>query len=477
MKILFVTSEAAPFAASGGLGDVLGALPAELVRQGGKNTDIRVILPLYRQVSDKFRREMKTEMVFEFQYAWRRAYCGILSLIHNGVTYYFVDNEQYFRREGGLYGQYDDGERFAYFSMAVIEFILRSDDVPDILHANDWQAALSVVYLRTKYESDPKVQNIRTVYTIHNIEYQGKYDPYILGDVFALDEKYKSILEYSGCLNLMKGAIVCADRVTTVSPNYAKEIQYSYFAYGLEYITNLYSYKISGIINGIDTLYFSPDKGGDITVPYTADTVKDGKAKNKRALQESLGLTVDENIPLVIMITRLTHGKGVDLVLRIFDEMMQSGVQFVLLGTGDNEYERQFSDLCARYPDSARALIRFDRILSKQLYASADIFLMPSKSEPCGLAQMIACAYGTVPIVRSVGGLHDSIVPFGVDGSNGFRFNNFNAHELLFRIKDALSLYRDSHEEWDALVQRAMHSDFTWTTSAKRYLNMYAEMV
>ncbi len=473
MKILYVTSEAAPFAASGGLGDVMGALPKALEALHPGENEISVVLPLYSQIKQPLREKMTFLTSFEFNYSWRHEYCGVFVSELAGVKYYFIDNERYFKRDGGLYGQYDDGERYAYFCMAVMEFMLRCGMVPDVLHANDWQTAMTVIYLRTKYASCDALAGVKSVYTIHNIEYQGKFDPYILGNVFGLDERHKSILEFDGCLNLMKGAIVCADRVNTVSPNYANELRHAFFAFGLQNIINMYSYKISGVINGIDTEYFSPKAGGDIRFAYTDKKVKDGKTKNKLALQKELGLPEDAGIPMIAMITRLTHAKGIDLVLRIFEELMQENVQFVLLGTGDEQYERILSNLCARYGDKARALIKFDRVLSKQLYASADIFLMPSKSEPCGLSQMIACSYGTIPVVRAVGGLYDSIKPFGTDDSNGFLFNNFNAHEMLFKIKDALNLYYNCPEEWDLLVQRAMHTDFTWKKSAEKYLEIY----
>ena len=477
MKVLYVTSEAAPFAASGGLGDVMGALPKTMAGLCPEKDSVGVIMPLYGQIPAAMREKMEFVTSYEIEYSWRREYCGIFRASVEGVTYYFIDNEQYFKRGGGLYGQFDDAERFAFFSLAVVEYMLRSGNVPDVLHANDWQTAMTVVYLRTKFADCEALRNIKTVFTIHNIEYQGKFDPYILGNVFALDDCYKSILEYDGCLNLMKGAIVCADRVTTVSPNYANELRHAFFAFGLQNMINMYAYKMSGIINGIDTVYFSPDKGGDIRYPFSVATVKEGKAKNKMALQAELGLPQGKDIPMIVMITRLTHAKGIDLVLRIFEELMEENVQFVLLGTGDESYERIFTNLCARYPDKARALIKFDRVLSKQMYASADIFLMPSKSEPCGLAQMIACSYGTIPVVRAVGGLYDSITPFGAAGSNGFHFNNFNAHEMLFKLKDALNLYGRARQEWDEMVDRAMHTDFTWRKSAEKYLQVYQNLL
>jgi len=471
VDILYVTSEAAPYSASGGLGDVMGALP-QAVKAASPEDRVSVILPYYKnKVPKKLASDFRFVCEFRFRYVWRDAYAGIYAAESGGVTYYFVDNEQYFLRDG-LYGQFDDGERFAFFSTAVLEFMIRMEKKPDVLHANDWQSALTVVYLRTKYRSVKEFRSIKTVYTIHNIEYQGKYDLAILGDIFGLEEWDRPIVEYDGCINLMKGAIVMADRVTTVSPNYACELRQAYFAYGLQHVINANGHKLSGIINGIDTAYFSPDKGGDIAFPYSAENVWEGKAKNKAALQSELGLPVRRDVPLAVMITRLARQKGVDLLTCILDELLGTDMQFVILGTGDVDYEKTLGEIAARHPDKMRALIQFDRALSKRLYASADLFLMPSRSEPCGLAQMIACSYGTIPVVRAVGGLYDTIVPYGKEGANGFVFNNYNAHELLFRTKDALSLYRNP-DEWGKLILGAMKTDFTWDRSAKKYLSLY----
>ena len=471
VNILYVTSEAAPFSASGGLGDVMGALP-QAVLAASPDDRVSVILPYYKnKVPEALAKKLKFVTEFRFRYVWREAYAGIFSTELGGVTYYFVDNEQYFVRSN-YYGEFDDGERFAYFSMAVVEFMLRMDRIPDVLHANDWQTALTVVYLRTKYARVEELRSVKTVYTIHNIEYQGKFDPAILGDIFGLDDVYRQVVEYDGCVNLMKGAIVVADRVTTVSPNYACELRQAYFAFGLQHVINANGHKLSGIINGIDTVYFSPDKGGDIAFPYSLSDVWEGKAKNKAALQNELGFRVRRDVPLVVMITRLARAKGVDLLTCILDELLGADMQFVILGTGDADYEKTLTEIAERHPDKMRALIKFDRALSKRLYASADIFLMPSRTEPCGLAQMIACSYGTIPVVRAVGGLYDTIIPYGQENANGFVFNNYNAHELLFRVKDALSLYRNS-DEWGKLIAGAMKTDFTWDCSAKKYLALY----
>lgn len=470
MKILYITSEANPFAASGGLGDVMGALPISVSEEG---LEASVIMPLYDSVKEEHRCKLEKVIDINFNLAWRQTGASIFKIEHQGVTYYFVENFDYFSR-GRLYGEFDDAERFAFFSKAVVEFMIQSNNIPDILHANDWQTALTVIYLKTEFASHPMLSEIKTVYTIHNIEYQGQYGFQVLGDVFGINGNYMGILEYDGCINLMKGAIVVSDYVTTVSPNYANELEYDFFSFGLSPIIKAAKYKISGVINGIDYGYFSPEKGGDIVKKYTTRTVKSGKAANKKALQEELGLEVRPDVPLLVMITRFTAGKGIDLVLHILEEVLREDVQVVILGTGDKEYENRIAEI-ANHHNNLVALIKFDRVISKKMYASADIFLMPSKSEPCGLAQMIACSYGTIPIVRSVGGLYDSIKPWGTEGGNGFRFDNYNAHELLYSIKNALSLYRDK-KEWAKLVVAAKNSDFTWKKSAAKYIKIYNKL-
>lgn len=473
MKIFYVASEANPFIASGGLADVMGALPKTIASEY-PDTDVSVILPLYGHMKQVHRDKLSKYADISFKLSWRSTGASIYTTKENGVTYYFIENHFYFDR-GKLYGEYDDAERFAFFSKAVAEFMLQTGNVPDILNANDWQTALLVIYLKTEYASCQPLCGIRTVYTIHNIEYQGKFDPFILGDVFALDSKYCNIVEYDGCANLMKGAITVSDFVTTVSPHYAEELKYDFFAFGLQDIINQASHKLEGVINGIDYEYFSPDKGGDIDFPYTKRTVKSGKAKNKKAICRELGLNEDESIPLVVMITRLASQKGIDLLLHVAEEILAKKLQLVILGTGEKEYEDALVQLAEKHPN-LRALIKFDRVISKKLYASADIFLMPSKSEPCGLAQMICCSYGTIPVVRAVGGLYDSIIPYGEPGSNGFRFNNYNAHELLYALEAALDVYADK-DEWSALRKRAVNSDFTWSKSASKYMQIYNNLL
>ncbi|MBR2431504.1 MAG: glycogen synthase, partial [Clostridia bacterium] len=460
------------YAASGGLGDVLGALPITLA-EDNPSAEVSVIMPLYGSVKDEHRKAMVKVRDISFRYAWRDTGATVYKIQNGKVTYYFLENHYYFDR-GRLYGEYDDAERFAFFSLATVEFMLQTGNIPDILHANDWQSALSVIYLKTKFADIEALSGIKTVYTIHNIEYQGKFGMDILGDIFALDG-YASVVEYNGCINLMKGAIVSTDFITTVSPNYAYELHHDFFAFGLADIIQSVSAKMVGVINGIDYNYFSPEQGGDIYASYTAKTLKSGKKKNKLALQRELGLPESADTPLVVMITRLATAKGIDLVARIIDELLLEDIQFVILGTGEPEYEELFRRLEERY-ENCKALIKFDRVISKKMYAAADIFVMPSKSEPCGLAQMIACSYGTVPVVRAVGGLYDSIKPYGFDGENGFTFDNYNAHELLFTLKKAIDLYNNK-KAWDDLVMKAKRSDFSWNVSAGKYMRIYNKLM
>ncbi len=473
MKVLFVTGEASPYIASGGLGDVMGALPAAL-NETGEDIEAEVILPLYNSVRVMLSDELEKVIDIRFRLSWRETGATVYRHRTESVTYYFIDNQYYFDRPM-MYGEFDDGERFAFFSMAVIEYIIQSGNVPNILHANDWQSALSVIYLKTKYREDARINSIRTVYTIHNIEYQGKFDINTLSDVFALDNAFVGVVEYKGNINLTKGAMTVSDYITTVSPNYANELHHDFFAFGLADIVSSLSHKMCGIINGIDYTVFSPAKDTDIYAPYTKRGYKSGKAKNKKALQTELGLAVLPETPLITMVTRLTEGKGIDLFLHIADELLSENIQIVILGTGEKKYEDALCSLSEKY-ENFKAIIKFDRVLSKKLYAAADLFLMPSKSEPCGLAQMIACSYGTPPIVRAVGGLYDTILPYGDEGSNGFRFDNYNAHDLLYTVKHALLIYQDK-TEWSNLVKRSMSSDFSWNASALKYLTLYNNLL
>ena len=477
-KILFVGAEAMPFAATGGLGDVMGSLPAAM-KAADPDSDIRVVMPLYGAVKEEWRSQMKTEAVFNVPLAWRTIYCGVLSLVKDGVTYYFIDNEQYFKRDT-LYGHFDDGERYAFFCMAVLEMIEKVGFYPDVLHAHDWQSALSVVYLNCLFRWRREYAKIKTVFTIHNIEYQGKYDFGILGDVFALGNDNRSLMEYDGCINLMKGAIVCADIVSTVSPRYAEEIRSPQYAHGLEHIINENAYKLRGILNGIDYVYYNPEADTVITKNYTAEAVQD-KTENKLALQKALGLPENGNVPMLAIISRLASHKGLDIVSEMAYGLLQyNDVQLVVLGKGEARYEQFFRELERSFPTKARALIEYDRDLSKRIYAACDIFVMPSASEPCGLSQMIASRYGAIPVVRETGGLYDSIKGYWEkDGEllgNGFTFANYSSSELYDRICAAVQLWRED-EKRDRFTKKIMNTDFSWSVSAKRYLEMYREII
>ena len=474
-KILFVGAEALPFAATGGLGDVLGSLPAALHR-ADENVDVRVVIPMYKVISEKYKQRSRLVAEFTVQLSWRRQYCGVWAYKYGDITYYFIDNEYYFKRQS-LYGSFDDGERYAYFCKAVMEMLPKIDFMPDVLHCHDWQSALCVIYLKRKYRYLEDYSAMKAVYTIHNIDYQGIYNFDILGDIFCLDSWDRYVVEYDGCINLTKGAIVCCDALTTVSPRYAEEIQTEYYSSGLHHILKMNKDKIRGIINGIDTDYYNPETDKSIVKNYSLDTIGD-KVENKLALQKTFGLPERGDVPMLAMISRLASHKGFDLVRRVADEILASDVQFVLLGTGEGELEDFFSGLAQRHPDKCGVMLAFDKLLAKQIYASADMFLMPSKSEPCGLAQMIASRYGTIPIVRETGGLYDTIKPYitSEGTGNGFTFKTYNAHDMLDAVRRALSLYCDK-EEWSKLVANAMKMDFSWNASAKEYLKMYDELL
>ena len=402
-KILFVGSEVMPFAATGGLGDVMGSLPAALRKKYGSDADVRVITPLYDSIPESVHAQMKEEAVFTVKLAWRHQYCGIKSLVKDGVTFYFVDNEYYFKRDK-LYGHFDDGERYAYFCKAVLEMMPHLGYFPDVLHANDWQSAMSVVYLATQYHSRIGYENVKSVFTIHNIEYQGKYSFEILQDVFDVSPEHAPLMAYDGCINLMKAAIECAHRVTTVSPTYANEIMTPTYSHRLHYILARCSNKVSGILNGIDTVYYNPATDNDIAHHFDASTASE-KVENKLAFQREYALPVDPDAPMIAVITRLAAHKGIDLITGVIRHVMDThpNAQFVLLGTGDGEYEAFFRQLEQDYRTRARCFILYNRALSKKIYAAADLFLMPSRSEPCGLSQMIACRYGAIPVVRETG--------------------------------------------------------------------------
>ncbi len=475
-KILFVGAEVMPFAATGGLGDVMGSLPAAIKAKEKDNVDVRVILPLYGMVGENWRSQMKDEVAFHFSYSWRDAYCGIKSLQKDGVTYYFVDNEYYFKR-GALYGFFDDGERYAYFSKAVMESMIKLGFYPDVIHANDWQSALTVVYLNTKYRNIEGFENTKTVYTIHNIEYQGKYDFSILGDVFDLGPGAYALMRYDDCINLTKAAVECADRVSTVSPKYAEELQTAEYSHGLHHVLSRNAHKLCGILNGIDYDYYNPSKDTVLAKNYDRRNTISGKKENKLALQREYGLPERADVPMLAIISRLASHKGLDLVAEVaYDIVRNNDVQLVVLGKGEQKFEEFFSGLEYNHPDKVKALLTYDRDLSKKIYAACDIFIMPSKSEPCGLSQMIASRYGAVPVVRETGGLYDSIKGYWVDNGeikgNGFTFANYSSYELRDRIEAALELYRDE-AQFKKFVSKITGTDFSWAASAEKYMQMY----
>lgn len=474
-KILFVGAEVMPFAATGGLGDVLGSLPKAIAKESDDDLDVRVIMPLYNNISEEWRDRMELVCEFEVMLSWRRLYCGIKQIIIEDVTYYFVDNQYYFCRDS-MYGAFDDGERFAFFSKSVLDFMKAIDYFPDVVHANDWHSALVSVYLRTLYLCDERYADIKSIFTIHNIEYQGKFDFSIIKDIFSFDHHDRWILEYDGCINLMKAAIVTADIVTTVSPRYAQEILGAEYSHGLHHVLNQSQDKLVGILNGIDYEYYDPMSDKEISERYSWRSVK-RKAKNKMSLQEELGLPIAENTPMIAIISRLASHKGIDLIAdTIYNIVSENDVQLVILGKGEGRYEDYFCRLEESFPEKLRALISYDRELSKRIYAAADIFLMPSKSEPCGLSQMIASRYGAIPVVRETGGLYDSIKQFKEENGklvgNGVTFVDYSSESLRDAIQRALSVYNDE-ENRIKLVGKIMRTDFSWKRSALKYLELY----
>ncbi len=466
-KILFAASECTPFCSSGGLGDVIGSLPLALAKEYGENADIRVVLPLYGIMAPEYKEKLTKLGEIYVDLAWRKQYCGIFCLKQGGITYYFLDNEYYFKRDT-LYGHYDDGERFAFFSKAVLCIMPYIDFFPDIFHAHDWQTALSVVYLKRKFHHTEGYNKIKTVFTIHNIQYQGIYDFSIIGDVFDLPESEGALLDYDGDINLMKAGIVCADKVSTVSPTYAKEILSPMFSHGLHSILEQNKQKLCGILNGIDKEYYNPSKNKELFANFSYRKME-GKAKNKAELQKMLGLPERPDVPLIALISRLVDHKGLDLLSNISSSLLERDVQLVILGKGDYYYEDYFYHLAERYGTKAVTLLTYNRDLSKKIYAASDIFIMPSRTEPCGLSQMIASRYGSVPVVRETGGLYDSIKDVGCEGGgNGFTFAPYSPSELLGAIDRAVSAYHS--DSWSKIVRKVMMTDFSWNKSAKEYI-------
>lgn len=475
MQIVFASAECAPFVKTGGLGDVAGSLPAALVRAGA---EVIVMVPKYATIKDEYKSQMEHFSDFYVSLGWRNEYCGLEKLEHDGVTYMFIDNERYFARDYP-YGFFDDGERFAFFSKAITESLqhLPAGFECDILHCNDWQTALAPVFLREFYQGLPLYDRVKTVFSIHNVAFQGQFSDTVMEDILGVAHipAAASQLRCDACsINYMLGALRYADAITTVSPTYANEIQTPEFGEGLDGVLRERSYALQGILNGIDVAGFDPATDKRIAANYTVED-RSGKAVCKAKLQEELGLEVRDDRPLMVMVTRLTRQKGMDLVMYALDRILSGGVQVAVLGTGDRDYEdglRYFQD---KYPGTMAARIEFDPALSQRMYAAADMFLMPSKFEPCGLSQIIAMRYGTLPIVRETGGLKDTVIPYNefTGEGTGFSFSNFNGDEMGDAVFRAARLFWDNREAWDQLVTQAMSQDFSWTRSADKYLDLY----
>lgn len=475
MQIVFASAECAPFVKTGGLGDVAGSLPAALVRAGA---EVIVMVPKYATIKDEYKAQMEHFSNFYVSLGWRNEYCGLEKLEHDGVTYLFIDNERYFARDYP-YGFFDDGERFAFFSKAITESLqhLPAGFECDILHCNDWQTALAPVFLREFYQGLPLYDRVKTVFSIHNVAFQGQFSDTVMEDILGVAHipAAASQLRCDACsINYMLGALRYADAITTVSPTYAGEIQTPEFGEGLDGVLRERSYALQGILNGIDVAGFDPATDKRIAANYTVDD-RAGKAVCKAKLQEELGLEVRDDRPLMVMVTRLTRQKGMDLVMYALDRILSGGVQVAVLGTGDRDYEdglRYFQD---KYPGTMAARIEFDPALSQRMYAAADMFLMPSKFEPCGLSQIIAMRYGTLPIVRETGGLKDTVIPYNefTGEGTGFSFSNFNGDEMGDAVFRAARLFWDNRDAWNQLVTQAMSQDFSWTRSADKYLDLY----
>jgi starch synthase len=479
LKILFATSELAPLAKSGGLGDVAGALPQSLVKLGH---EVKVIMPLYKVIKSKYEDQLKFVRWSMIKLGWRTMYSGLLTMDFNGVQIYFIDNEYYFGHDQ-LYIEYSfDIERFSFFQLAVSDAMGEQMSFePDILHLNDWQCGMIPCLLDANYKPYGKHENVRTVFTIHNLKYQGIHGRERILDLLDIPDRYlteNGVLK-DGVPNYMKSALVYADRITTVSPTYAREILTDYYGEGLNGVLSEQNWKLSGILNGIDTAAYDPVSDKELTANYSVDNWRDGKAACKSALQSELGLPQKPDTPMAAMITRLVDQKGLDLLLHILDELLEEDIQFVLLGTGNPYYEEALRQAAEKKPEKMAARLTFSLPLSNRIYAAADMFLMPSLFEPCGLSQLISMRYGTIPVVRETGGLVDTVLPYNqYDGTGtGFSFANINAHEFLFTTKYACEVYRETPEAWQEMVVRAMSGDYSWSRSAQKYADLYEDLI
>lgn len=474
MNVLFAASECAPFIKTGGLGDVIGALPKALQKE---DINVTVILPKYSDLADSYKEKLELIRIIDVPVGWRNQFCGIEKIVYNGVTFYFLDNEYYFKRYGS-YGFYDDGERFAFFSRAVLEALPYLEEKPDVIHCHDWQTGPIPLLLQAHYKYHPYYQEIKTVFTIHNLRYQGVYPRNVLGELLDVSDRYFHIeaVEFYGNVSYLKAGLAFANTITTVSPTYANEIQTAYYGENLDGFLRKRDGDLCGIVNGIDPHEYNPATDPNLFINYDS---YEGKAENKRLLQEQLGLPINLKTPVISMITRLVEQKGIDLVLHVFEEIVKQNVQFVLLGTGESRYEDAFRELAERYPAQVSANLLFDEGLSRKVYAGSDLFLMPSQFEPCGIGQLLAFRYGTLPIVRETGGLKDTVIPYNefTDLGNGFSFTNYNAHDMLYTIERAVWFYRFQPKKWKKLTERALNLDFSWSASAKEYKSLYEEVL
>lgn len=475
MKVLFAAAEAAPFAKNGGLGDVIGSLPKELCKQG---VDARVIMPKYSTIGANFCQSMKLKTKLTIHVGWRRQYCGIAEYVHDGVPFYFVDNEYYFARPT-VYGYYDEAERYAFFSRAVLDCLPHIEFYPDVLHLHDWHTGMIAALLKAQYQETAAYQNIKTLFTIHNLAYQGIFPHDILANLFGLDDRVFTPegLEFYGQVNFMKAGLIYSDLVNTVSTTYAQEICTAYFGERLDAVLRSLGNKLHGIINGLDYGIYNAMRDEYIFVNYHRRAMRK-RLENKLRLQELLGLEVTETKPLLAVVSRLVESKGFDLLAYILEELLEKDLQLVVLGNGEFKYEDMFQQAARRYPGKVSTSITFDNELAHKIYAGADIFLMPSKFEPCGIGQLIAMRYGAIPVVRETGGLKDTVEPYNqfAETGSGFTFSNYNAHELLAAVNRALAIYAQP-KKWAALVNRVMKLDFSWKKSAKLYGELYNKLL
>ena len=475
LKILFVTSEADPFVKTGGLADVSGSLPQALRKKGH---DVRVVLPEYCIMDDKYKKKLEHITDFNIQIVWRNEYAGVNKLSNNGVPTYFIDNKYFFNRST-LYENDDKDVQFTFFNRAVLEMLPEIDFQPDIIHFNDWQTGILALLLADNYRQFDFYEDIKTLYTIHNLRYQGQFNPRIISDVLGINYWHwnSGKIRHNGMVNFMKAGIFYADKINTVSKTYAQEIKTSYFGEGLDYALRMRSPDLQGIVNGISYDKFNPAKDPDIYYNYDKNEIKD-KYKNKEGLQKEFGLDINKDIPMIGIVTRLVEQKGIDLIIEIIEEVLnKENIQFVLLGTGRKKYEMFFENLAQKYPKKVGVKITYDAKLAQRMYAGLDMFLMPSKFEPCGLSQLISMRYGTIPIVKETGGLKDTIIPYNEyeDTGFGFSFANFNAHDLMYTIRRAVYFYTKI-DTWSKLIKRAMKQNFSWKHSAQEYLKLYSSL-